>query len=212
MTLGQTGTVRQSAPSLGERRETRKREGGREEGGSEGGSDLWTRYPNTAVTALPGHLDWALPAVRVQYAKMRKSKMLSETRKEFLPQTGTMPDATPILLILAAAHCAAGFSLGGFAAGGRAPARATAALASVLPRRRARRSPAGSLRAQEEAAGAKRAHLARRDAIGAAVLWGGSLCVSGAQADDGAPAASKLYNLPTSYGCKVPAGPSPPRD
>ena len=82
MTLGQTGTVRQSAPSLGERRETRKREGGREEGGSEGGSDLWTRYPNTAVTALPGHLDWALPAVRVQYAKMRKSKMLSETRKE----------------------------------------------------------------------------------------------------------------------------------
>ena len=58
MTLGQTGTVRQSAPSLGERRETRKREGGREEGGREGGSDLWTRYPNTAVTALPGHLDF----------------------------------------------------------------------------------------------------------------------------------------------------------
>jgi hypothetical protein len=110
-----------------------------------------------------------------------------------------------ILLILAAAHCAAGFSLGGVVAGGWAPARATAALASVLPCRRARRTPAGSLRAQEEAAGAPRAHLPRRDALGAAVLLGGAIYVSGAQADDGAPAASKLYNLPTSYGCKVPA-------
>ena len=111
----------------------------------------------------------------------------------------------PVLLILAAAHCAAGFSLGGVAAGGWAPARATAAFARVLPRRRARRTPAGSLRAQEEAAAAPRAHLARRDALGAAVLWVGALYVSRAQADDGAPVASKLYNLPTSYGCKVPA-------
>ena len=108
-----------------------------------------------------------------------------------------------LLLILAAAHCAAGFSLGGFASGGRAPARATAALTSVLPRRPARRTPSGSLRA--EAAGAPRAKKERRDALGAALLWGVALCVSGAQADDGAPAANKLYNLPTSYGCKVSA-------
>ena len=86
--------------------------------------------------------------------------------------------------------------------------RATAPRPGVV---RARRGLASALRAQTEAAAAaggepreeSAARVARREAIGAALMWGWGLSVAVAQADDGVLAASKLYSLPTSYGCKV---------
>ncbi len=111
-----------------------------------------------------------------------------------------------VLVLLAVAQCAAGFSLGRGRAAAvlRAPARATTPRPGVVC---ARRGLAGALRALTEAAaapgGEPPARLARRDALCAAVLLGWGLSVSVTQADDGALAASKLYSLPTSYGCKV---------